>query len=187
MQSSFFTLEGFEAQGLGDSRAGNQPTPPSVRYPGGVRPSKGPRRFLFRLSIVLGASAPRPAGRRVRDVQLGRTAELVSIVARRGRAVVAQGGTLIALDHPGTIFVRHRTRPNAAGCQARDNEQTDEYLHGSSQASCCDARLPTTHPSMRSKPARGIAPELPCGCREASYFPSMRMNVALSGKQLNSR
>jgi hypothetical protein len=50
MQSSFFTPEGSEAQGLGDSRAGNQPTPPSVRYPGGVRPSKRPRRFLFRLS-----------------------------------------------------------------------------------------------------------------------------------------
>jgi hypothetical protein len=108
---------------------------------------------------VLGACAPRPAGRRVRGVQLGRTAELVSIVAGRGRAVVTQGRTRIALDHPGAIFMGHRARPNTAGCQARDNKQTDEYLHGSSLASCGDARplLYDTHKHALESRPRGSA------------------------------
>jgi len=42
-----FELNG---QGLGESRAGNQPTPPLVRYPGGVGPSTAHAVFYSRHS-----------------------------------------------------------------------------------------------------------------------------------------
>ena len=39
----------------------------------------GPTHFGRTAELVLGADAPRPSGRRVRGVQFGQTAELVSV------------------------------------------------------------------------------------------------------------
>ena len=98
---------GFEAKFEETLAPATSQHPPSVRYPSGVRP-KGHAVFYFLI---------------------------IPIIAGRRRAVPAQGGTQVAIDRSWTILVRHAPRPNAARCQARDNEQTDDYLHASSQAS----------------------------------------------------